>query len=508
MTAPYNNGASNPQSVPCPMGINCPTGARTHAIGSSVLEEHKRLASSSRRPGATVSEIGSNRTSMVQMVSASLRGQGADRPVKVGAEDPEVVEERVRSLVPWATGDLSDPDDVREVAMEVFREGVEAELLRRLPRCDVEDPVMRDSNIQAMAMDLSSSLSLDSDNILPNATTDGYWTRFAANSKVDIYGRSWQSAKSLTSTLLANEWSAAADMKLSNSSSGVPYGETPEDYISSINNELYQVIEEEINDVLLDWPNIIMETTGRPPLSDAPTVEGMRPLDMSPQSPKISVPDVKPWKPVGSTSPMNASEASRFLMDIEKQDRNAEVEPDIQDYAMRSKFDAFLGDMNSAIQQEGVAGTLHGAYVYHAPANRSGAHNERDARRDKFARITNHRVDESARAYENMHVEQSRRVAGQQAAEMATPARGAESNVESKPRRVSLHRTNAGKVSVRHDDARQDAQRTPQNQRSLVDSVIGQMRENQERYDRSQARKADRIIIENEKRRQRSRWFN
>lgn len=196
-------------------------------------------------------------------------------------------------------------------------------------------------------------------------------------------------------------------------------------------------------------------------------------------------------------------------MDIEKQDRNAEVEPDIQDYAMRSKFDAFLGDMNSAIQQEGVAGTLHGAYIYHAPANRSGAHNERDARRDKFARITNHRVDESARAYENMHVEQSRRVAGQQAAEMATPARRPESNTETKPRRVSLHRTNAGSVSVRHDDARRDTQRTQQNnQRSLVDSVIGQVRENQERYDRSQSRKADRIIIENEKRRQRSRWFN
>ena len=107
-----------------------------------------------------------------------------------------------------------------------------------------------------------------------------------------------------------------------------------------------------------------------------------------------------------------------------------------------------------------------------------------------------------------MHVEQSRRVAEQQAAEPATPTRQPESNTETKPRRVSLHRTNAGNVSVRHDDARRDTQRTQQNQRSLVDSVIGQVRENQERYDRSQSRKADRIIIENEKRRQRSRWFN
>ena len=459
---------------------------------------------------------------MVKMANATLSNRPSEVPAKIGARDPEEVSRQVTRLVPWAPGDMSDPDDIREVAMDVFRDGVGAEIMRRLPGCDSEDPVMRDSNIQAMVMELSSSLSLDSDNILPNPPSSRYWINFAANSSKDIYGRSWESAKVLTAMLLENEWAAAADMRLDMSSSGVPYGDTSDAYISSVNDELYEVINEEVNEALLDWPNIVLEATGYEPLSSEPTVDGMRQASAGAPMPKIAVPEVKPWRSVIPEEGMSQQDAAKFLLDIEKQDRNAETEPDIRSHDSRRRFESFLGSMNNAIQREGVAGTLHGPYVYRAPSSMSGGISDRDRRRDEFARVTNRRIEESASAYEQLHVDYARRAADSSGGNNAAPKTAAASvlaQVEEMKRNgtydsalgpVTNRRSSSAprSESATANDSSGDSANKTGGRMGFVDQMARQIRENQERHDKKQARKADQIIIDNEKRRQKSRWFN
>lgn len=211
--------------------------------------------------------------------------------VPVTSQDASASSSEIHSNVKRAFPDISDrvhPESIREQSVNNLRAAVSIEVFRKFPDADLEDPDQRDAQLKHIH-------SYIVENALPtDVDMDDDTAEILSTATDDMYGSGYEDSVGLTSYGIRREWDLARSMNIENDRDGIPYGNSYDEYLESVDGKFQEEASNEYMRQVARFPHIVHSVSNRYPLSDRPIFQNqdMRPnVQRQAVRPKINYAD-------------------------------------------------------------------------------------------------------------------------------------------------------------------------------------------------------------------------